>query len=125
MRFLVTRSPDDAVRTGQKLAAIGHEACLAPLTRIVPTGDPLPADPCDALIVTSAHAGDALPALDRRKPVFAVGERTAEHRPFDRQEAHAFRNHLGVLDSHFLIPFATTPSRVGRVARPPAFFVTF
>lgn len=78
MRFLVTRSPDDAVRTGQKLAALGHEACLAPVTRIVPTGDPLPADPCDALIVTSAHAEEALHALDRRKPVFAVGERTAE-----------------------------------------------
>ncbi|WP_201864941.1 uroporphyrinogen-III synthase [Microvirga soli] len=78
MRFLVTRSPEDALRTAEKLAARGHEACLAPVTRIVPTGDPMPLDSYDALIVTSAHAEDALASLDRTKPVFAVGERTAE-----------------------------------------------
>jgi uroporphyrinogen-III synthase len=78
MRFLVTRSADDAVRTAEKLVALGHEACLAPVTRIVPTGDAMPSEPYDALIVTSVHAQDALAALDRTKPVFAVGERTAE-----------------------------------------------
>ena len=78
MRVLVTRSPEDALRTAEKLAARGHEACLAPVTRIVPTGDPMPSQPYDALIVTSAHAEEALASLDRSKPVFAVGERTAE-----------------------------------------------
>ncbi|MEE1656700.1 uroporphyrinogen-III synthase [Microvirga sp. CF3062] len=78
MRFLVTRSMDDAVRTAEKLASRGHEACLAPVTRIVPTGDPMPLDSYDALIVTSAHAEAALASLDRMRPVFAVGERTAE-----------------------------------------------
>ncbi len=78
MRFLVTRSPEDARRTAEKLADRGHEACLAPVTRIVPTGDPMPSQPYDALIVTSAHAEAALACLDRMKPVFAVGERTAE-----------------------------------------------
>jgi uroporphyrinogen-III synthase len=78
MRFLVTRSRDDAARTADKLAARGHDACLAPVTRIVPTGDPVPDAPYDALIVTSVHAEAALAALDRTKPVFAVGERTAE-----------------------------------------------
>lgn len=78
MRVLVTRSPEDAARTAEKLAGRGHEACLAPVTRIVPTGDPMPLDSYDALIVTSAHAEAALAALDRTKPVFAVGERTAE-----------------------------------------------
>ncbi|MGO4526312.1 uroporphyrinogen-III synthase [Microvirga sp. 2MCAF35] len=77
-RILVTRSAPDAERTAEKLAALGHDSCLAPVTRIVPTGDPAPETPYDALIVTSAHAAEALTVLDRQKPVFAVGERTAE-----------------------------------------------
>jgi len=77
MRVLVTRSAEDAARTAEKLAGIGHEACLAPVTRIVPTGDPMPLGSYDALIVTSAHAHAALASLDRSKPVFAVGEHTA------------------------------------------------
>jgi len=78
MRVLVTRSSDDAARTAERLIALGHEALPAPVTRIVPTGDPVPADPYDALIVTSIHAQESLAVLDRAKPVFAVGERTAE-----------------------------------------------
>jgi len=77
MQVLVTRSPDDAERTAERLAALGHGACLAPVTRIVPTGDPCPEAGYDALIVTSAHAAEALADLDRMKPVFAVGGRTA------------------------------------------------
>jgi uroporphyrinogen-III synthase len=78
MRVLVTRSAHDAGRTAERLAGLGHAACLAPVTRIVPTGDPAPEARCDALIVTSAHAADALAAVDRQKPVFTVGERTAD-----------------------------------------------
>ncbi len=79
MRILVTRAQDDAERTAQKLAARGHEAVMAPLTRIVPTGVPQPNAVWDALIVTSAHAAEALSAIeDRSRPVFAVGERTAQ-----------------------------------------------
>jgi len=77
MRVLVTRSRDDGARTAHRIAARGHEALLAPVTRIVPTGEPPPQAPHGALIVTSAHAAPALAALDRRKPVFAVGERSA------------------------------------------------
>ncbi|WP_262030313.1 uroporphyrinogen-III synthase [Microvirga sp. Mcv34] len=77
-RILITRSAEDAKRTAGRLAALGFEACQAPVTRIVPTGDPAPQAPYDALIVTSAHAADALAVLDRHKPVFAVGEHTAE-----------------------------------------------
>lgn len=78
MKVLVTRSAPDAARTARKLAALGHAACLAPVTRIVPTGDPAPEAPYDALIVTSAHAADAVAGLDRQKPVFAVGGHTAD-----------------------------------------------
>jgi uroporphyrinogen-III synthase len=78
MQVLVTRPPEDGARTAQKLIALGHRALLAPVTRIVPTGDPMPSEPYDALIVTSAHAAKAAASLDRRKPVFAVGDRTAE-----------------------------------------------
>ncbi len=79
MRVLVTRSRDDAERTGRKLAACGHRACLAPVTRIVPTGAPVPEGSYDALVVTSAHGVEALASLpDRQSPVFAVGERTAD-----------------------------------------------
>jgi uroporphyrinogen-III synthase len=79
MRVLVARALDDAERTARKLAARGHEAVLSPVIRIGPTGEPAPAEPYDALIVTSAHAEDALAAvMDKQRPVFAVGERTAD-----------------------------------------------
>ncbi len=79
MRVLITRARDDARRTAEKLAARGHEAVLAPVIEIVPTGEPMPEGSYDALVVTSAHAGAALSRLaDKQKPVFAVGERTAD-----------------------------------------------
>jgi uroporphyrinogen-III synthase len=73
MRVLVTRSDDDARRTAQRLAARGHEAVVAPVTAIVPTGEPIPTGDWDALVVTSAHAREALAAIpDKARPVFAV-----------------------------------------------------
>lgn len=78
MRILVTRSQDDAVRTARRLAERGHDAVIAPVTEIVPTGDPVPGESWDALVVTSAHAREALAQIgDRTKPVFAVGPHTA------------------------------------------------
>jgi uroporphyrinogen-III synthase len=79
MRVLVTRARGDAERTAKALAARGHEAVLAPVTEIVATGEPIPAGAYDAILVTSAHAAEALAAIpDKRKPVFAVGSRSAE-----------------------------------------------
>jgi uroporphyrinogen-III synthase len=78
MRVLVTRARADAERTAQRLAERGHEATAAPVTELVPTGEPMPAGAVDALVVTSAHAVPALAALtDRNCPALAVGERTA------------------------------------------------
>ncbi len=79
MRILLTRAKEDSERTAKKLAALGHEALIAPVLRIVPTGDPMPADAYDALIVTSAHAVEALSSFeDKGVPVFSVGERTTD-----------------------------------------------
>ena len=78
MRVLVTRPQEDAERTARRLAALGHEAVLAPVTSIVSTGEPAPLLRADALILTSAHAVPALAQLsDVARPVFAVGGRTA------------------------------------------------
>jgi uroporphyrinogen-III synthase len=85
MRILVTRAAGDAARTAARLAERGHEALLAPVLSIEPTGDTPPAGPWDAAILTSAHAVPALADLlaDRLagppagRPVFVVGGRTA------------------------------------------------
>lgn len=79
MRILLTRAQEDAERTAKKLVALGHEVVIAPVLRIVPTGDPAPAEPYDALIVTSAHAVEGLATYpDKAVPVFSVGERTTD-----------------------------------------------
>ncbi|MBZ6075734.1 uroporphyrinogen-III synthase [Microvirga puerhi] len=79
MRILLTRAEEDAARTAERLRADGHETVAAPLTRIVDTDDPQPAGAWDALIVTSAHAENALMSIAAKHcPVYAVGERTAQ-----------------------------------------------
>jgi uroporphyrinogen-III synthase len=78
MRVLVTRAKDDAERTARRLAARGHEAVVAPVITIAPTGAAPPQEPWDALILTSAHAVPMLAGLAvRARPAFAVGARTA------------------------------------------------
>jgi uroporphyrinogen-III synthase len=83
MRLLVTRPLEDARRQADRLAALGHEAVLAPLLTIEPMPDvALPLDGAQALIVTSRNALRVLgahPALDRAValPLIAVGEATA------------------------------------------------
>ena len=76
MRILVTRPQADAERTAARLAARGHEALVAPVLAIAPSGEPLPPGPFDALVLTSAHAAGPAAVLDRALPVYAVGART-------------------------------------------------
>lgn len=83
MRLLVTRPIEDARHQADRLAALGHEAVLAPLLAIetVP-GIALPLDGAQALIVTSRNALRALAAHPARDgalalPLIAVGEATA------------------------------------------------
>lgn len=81
MRFLVLRPEPGASATAARIAALGHEAIVAPLFRIVPQQWDAPdAGAYDALLLTSANAvrqaGQGLSRL-ATLPVFAVGEATA------------------------------------------------
>ncbi len=84
MRILVIRPEREARATAARLAALGHEAIVAPTMRVeFDTTIALPREGVAALLVTSANAVDA---LGRRSdlsslvdlPVYAVGRRTAE-----------------------------------------------
>lgn len=80
MRVLVTRPQPGACETGVRLAALGFEPVLVPLTEIVPLAAAIGAEVIDAVAVTSAnairHASPAIFAALGGKPVFAVGKRT-------------------------------------------------
>jgi uroporphyrinogen-III synthase len=83
MRVLVTRPQPGADATARRLAALGHEPVVLPLTRTVSL-DPAVADAAaaDAVVATSAaairHAPAPLLAAIRDLPLHAVGEKTAE-----------------------------------------------
>lgn len=82
-RVLVTRSRGAAAATARRIATLGHDPVILPLSRIVALACPVPAGSSrfDAVAVTSAnalrHAGAAL--LDRLAglPCIAVGAATA------------------------------------------------
>ena len=86
MRVLVTRPVDASRRTAERLAAMGHQSVVLPLTQ--PEHHPddvLEAlhQPHSAIVLTSAEAVRVLRSLGDRlhpylhQPVFAVGEATA------------------------------------------------
>lgn len=79
MRVLVTRPSSQAAPTAQKLAALGHEAIVAPVIEIAPTGAAPPLAPFDLLLATSAQAFAGLtpsePLLGL--PLVCVGQKTA------------------------------------------------
>ena len=84
MRILLTRPEHDARRTAATLREMGHEVIVAPLLRIEAASDAdLGAEPCAAIIITSANAARAIASNERyyelrHIPVYAVGERSAE-----------------------------------------------
>lgn len=79
MRIWVSRPEPGAGRTARRLAERGHVALVAPVLRIVPTGESPPPERYDGAILTSANAAALLAATGLRDaPVFAVGQRTAE-----------------------------------------------
>jgi len=80
MKVLVTRPAEDGAEIAQRLAAMGHEALLAPLLRIeFYPGPPLALDDVQAMLATSANGVRALATRTavRDLPLFAVGPQTA------------------------------------------------
>ena len=81
MRVLVTRPEPGATRTARRLAELGMEPVLLPLSRTLPLPASLPARPFSAAAATSAnglrHADAALLTELAALPFYAVGGRTA------------------------------------------------
>lgn len=85
MRVLVTRAEKEGRATAARLAALGHEAVLEPLTTIVATEAPAlpPAETVQAVTATSLNAVEVLAGRPEIAdflglPFLAVGGRTAE-----------------------------------------------
>lgn len=100
MLVLVTRPHDQATRTAEQLAAMGHKVLVDPVLEIRPrpigTVDPAG---IAALAITSANAAPALPAAGSgHLPVFAVGGATAEA----ARAAGCVRLHVAEGDGHGL-----------------------
>ncbi len=83
MRLLVTRPEPDGEETAARLRALGHEATVDPMLRIVFATPPEDLAPPAAIVVTSRNGVRALAAWPmagawRAKPLFVTGEATAE-----------------------------------------------
>jgi uroporphyrinogen-III synthase len=86
MRILLTRAPEDAARTAEKLKAQGHQILSSPVFEIQPRDAEWPKGVIDAVVATSAQAFEQaqfapdrpLPETRRLLRLFAVGEKTAE-----------------------------------------------
>jgi uroporphyrinogen-III synthase len=81
MRILVTRPAQDGEEIAARLAAMGHQALLAPLlTTHFHDGEEPPLDDVQAVLATSANGIRALARRTARRDVaiFAVGPQTTE-----------------------------------------------
>ena len=86
MRILVTRARDEAIRTAEKLAALGHQSLLSPVLEMASTGMQWPHGVTDAVLATSAQAFELAdfapewpsPEVRRLLPLFLVGGKTLE-----------------------------------------------
>jgi len=81
MRVLVTRPEPGATETAGRLRALGHDPVISPVSCLRPIAASVPAEPIDAVIVSSANALRTLePAMLERLqglPAFVVGQATA------------------------------------------------
>jgi uroporphyrinogen-III synthase len=138
MRVVVTRPPHSGERTARRLAAMGHEAVLLPLSRPVHDGtatrDALNAT-TGAIAVTSAEAlrvmagaaGDL--QLHHDRPLFAVGKATAQEAAAigftaivtadggGAELADAVRDHWHAIPRSPLLYLAGSPRAAGFEAR--------
>jgi uroporphyrinogen-III synthase len=125
-RVLVTRPEPAASKTARRLEAMGFDAVILPLTRIVPAAVGVAGVDFDAVAATSAnavlHAPDDLIGQLSRLPAYAVGAKTAaafRARGFARVEAG---EDGGEALARRIIGSAVRPERVaylcGRVRTP-------
>lgn len=79
-RVLVLRQAPEAAETAEALRARGHEPVLLPLAETVALDAPAPQGEVAGFVVTSLQAVPALASAfpGDPRPVFAVGERTAQ-----------------------------------------------
>lgn len=81
-RVLVTRPEPGASETAGRLAEMGFEPLVLPLTETVPLHPAIHAEPVDVVAVTSPnairHAPQSVFDALKGKPVFAVGHRTGD-----------------------------------------------
>ncbi len=86
MRILLTRAPEDAARTAEKLKAQGHQVLISPVFEIQPRDAEWPKGVIDGVVATSAQAFEQaqfaddspLPEARRLFRLFIVGSKTAE-----------------------------------------------
>lgn len=95
----LTRPEPDSSALAEEMAEIGVDSIVAPVMHIVPQAFTLPAEKPDALLLTSRHGAQALPAAWRDLPVFCVGKATAEEAAAMGYEAisHGERDALTLL----------------------------
>ena len=86
MRILVTRARDEAKRTVEKLADLGHQTVISSVLEMTSTGVQWPHGTTDAVLATSAQAFELAdfapewpsPEARRLLPLFLVGGKTLE-----------------------------------------------
>lgn len=80
LRVWITRAQPGAQATAERLAAMGHEAVIAPLLVVRAVEAQVDLEGVAALAFTSANGVEAFARLcaDRSLPAFAVGEATAQ-----------------------------------------------
>ena len=118
MRVLLTRPQRESEEFAERLAAAGHEAIISPVFEIEALQHSLlNVAVCDGLVATSAHALELLADCDlddglRTKPLWLVGERTAQAA---RAQGFSHVAHLAAdaqsLATHFL-QSAKQPARL-------------
>lgn len=99
---LVLRAREDALRTSEKLRAMGFEPLLSPVLEIAATGAPIPSGDYDAVLASSAKGVEcAGPEVDAFKalPFHTVGARTAKI-----AEAHGWRPDIVAGDAEAILP---------------------
>lgn len=118
MRIWLTRTEPDNRTTAVRLADLGHEVLLEPVTRVRAVASELPSRLPDAIVFTSRHGVRHHPRDPEllAAPVFAVGDRTAESaRAAGYVDVRSADGDVGDLQQ-LIAAHLTMPSRILHVA---------